>query len=54
MNKATQKAGRAAAGTIGRELGKTAFGKFGKQAAKIGGNAGSQFMRGLFDTFTKG
>ena len=54
MNKATQKAGRAAAGTIGRELGKGLFGKFGKQAAKVGGNAGSQFMRGLFDTFTKG
>ena len=54
MNKATQKAGRAAAGTIGRELGKEMFGKFGKRAAKIGGNAGSQFMRGLFDTFTKG
>jgi hypothetical protein len=52
--KAARDAGRSAAGTIGREIGKEVFGKaFGKKAAKVGGNAGAAFARGLLDTFLK-
>ena len=52
--KAARDAGRSAAGTVGREIGKEIFGKaFGKKAAKVGGNAGAAFARGLLDTFLK-
>lgn len=52
--KAARAAGRSAAGTVGREIGKEIFGKaFGKKAAKVGGNAGAAFARGLLDTFLK-
>ena len=54
LNKSTRKAGRAAAGTVGREIGKEVFGKaFGKAAGRVGGNAGAALLRGLFDTLTK-
>ena len=52
--KAARDAGRSAAGTVGREIGKELFGKaFGKKAAKVGGNAGAAFARGILDTFLK-
>ncbi len=54
VNKATRDAARSAAGTVGREIGKGIFGKaFGKTAAKIGGNAGAAFARGIIGNLLK-
>ena len=48
--KAAKKVGTTVAGTVGREIGKTLGGSFGKFGKTLGGNVGASLGRGLLDT----
>jgi uncharacterized protein YqfA (UPF0365 family) len=50
---AAKTVGNAVVGTVGREVGKTLGGKFGKFGKTLGGNLGASLGRGILSTFFK-